>query len=695
MTRRLALLLLMATAAWAQALVVSVHPAATQNCCTDSGWDVVITQQGGGDFSLGTPSAVSFMAPGAPTFTGLAGKFTSYSVSTVIPPYLLTQSGIGTLRIIWLGFDVPIPPVDVPYPINPEPGGISPAIISVPVGQPFSQQLAVDGGGTPPFIWGVLPGWGGIPGVTLNSNTGVLSGTISSPTNTTIPLLVSDAGGYVLNQTISFQALNGPVITGVSPNPVIANCCGGYATLDIYGSALDAPNVGTRARYGTGSTTLGLLEVWGEATHLQALFPSTVAPGTYWIEVQTLTTSPRYTIYVTDPLELSTTSLPPGTLDKPYSVALTATGGLAPYSWTVPNDLLPPGLTFDAAAGAISGTPTQTGTYSFPVSVADALQQNASRTLTITITSPLTIQTVDAGHTVVNTPYTVTLEAAGGLPPYRWSVTDGALPPGLALDAATGIISGTPNLERQYTFTVQVTDAARATASRTLVLVVLSQPLSVTINAPDPAPHGQGNVTIDLAGTGSDFVSGTVTLTFTPDPGLPDDPAVRFANGGRSAPFSGQAGSLAPIPLQMGTVAGTITLQATVYDGGIDITPSPAPVRTIRIAPAPPTLISGSLRRTSTGLEVTITGFATSRNVTSATFRFAITAGESLQSPETAVQLNQAFTAWYNDQASTQYGSQFVYTQPFTVQGNTQAITGGTVTLTNAQGTSAPLTLSF
>src|SRR6266702_1028218 len=57
----------------------------------------------------------------------------------------------------------------------------------------------------------------------------------------------------------------------------------------------------------------------------------------------------------------------------------------------------------------------------------------------------------------VGVPYSATLTADGGLPPYTWSVISGALPTGLSLDSA-GNITGTPTAIGTFNFTVQVVD---------------------------------------------------------------------------------------------------------------------------------------------------------------------------------------------------------------------------------------------
>lgn len=95
-------------------------------------------------------------------------------------------------------------------------------------------------------------------------------------------------------------------------------------------------------------------------------------------------------ITVSAALQVSTTSLPNGSSGVFYSVALAASGGLAPYSWTIMQGSLPKGLTLNATSGVISGTPTASGTSSFTVQVSDAevTAATASANLGITINPP-------------------------------------------------------------------------------------------------------------------------------------------------------------------------------------------------------------------------------------------------------------------------------------------------------------------
>jgi hypothetical protein len=65
----------------------------------------------------------------------------------------------------------------------------------------------------------------------------------------------------------------------------------------------------------------------------------------------------------------------------------------------------------------------------------------------------------------VGVAYTHTFPASSGTPPYTFSISVGALPTGLSLAAATGIVSGKPTVAGTFSFTVLVTDANSLTGS--------------------------------------------------------------------------------------------------------------------------------------------------------------------------------------------------------------------------------------
>lgn len=92
------------------------------------------------------------------------------------------------------------------------------------------------------------------------------------------------------------------------------------------------------------------------------------------------------------PLAIATTSpLAAGMVGAPYSVTLTATGGIQPRTWSITTGSLPGGLTLNAVAGTITGTPTLAGASTFTVRVTDAATPaaTATRSLSITIAGAL------------------------------------------------------------------------------------------------------------------------------------------------------------------------------------------------------------------------------------------------------------------------------------------------------------------
>jgi hypothetical protein len=185
-------------------------------------------------------------------------------------------------------------------------------------------------------------------------------------------------------------------------------------------------------------------------------------------------------------LNITTTSLPSGTLNYQYSATLGASGGVPPYTWSVPSGSLPPGLNLDSASGAISGTPTTTGTYPFTVQVADSQSPPATASAPLSITvnatlTQLTVVTTALPPGTQNTGYSAMLAATGGVTPYTWSVTAGSLPVGLHLNANSGAITGTPSGAGISNFTVQVTDFQLSTATAPLSITITpAVPLRIT-----------------------------------------------------------------------------------------------------------------------------------------------------------------------------------------------------------------------
>jgi hypothetical protein len=154
-------------------------------------------------------------------------------------------------------------------------------------------------------------------------------------------------------------------------------------------------------------------------------------------------------------------------------------------------------------------------------------------TVTIVPIPHVAITTTSLPDALVGVPYSATLTATGGTPPYTWSITSGSLPPGLSLDPTTGVISGTPTTAGVFTFTAMVTDsdtpAETATASLSFTLprcgdvamnVIVGNPRAaaghktvvakVTNVGTDSCTVSDTNISWSMTVAGTD-VTGTVT----------------------------------------------------------------------------------------------------------------------------------------------------------------------------------------
>ena len=185
--------------------------------------------------------------------------------------------------------------------------------------------------------------------------------------------------------------------------------------------------------------------------------------------------SGNISITVSTPVSVITGTLPNGLISSAYSQSLSATGGTAPYAWTVTSGQLPTGLSL-SSSGAITGTPTAGGTYSFTVKAADSGSGTATQTLSIFIVSLLNISTASLPNGIAGSVYSTTLAATGGITPYTWSLAAGSLPTGLSLSAG-GVISGTPTASGTSSFTVKAIDSTTPSAQ------TATQTLSITTGA--------------------------------------------------------------------------------------------------------------------------------------------------------------------------------------------------------------------
>ncbi len=181
------------------------------------------------------------------------------------------------------------------------------------------------------------------------------------------------------------------------------------------------------------------------------------------------------------PLAITTAALSGGNVGVAYNQTLAASGGVPGYVWSLNtgSNPLPGGLSLNPS-GVISGTPTAAGTTAITIKVTDSAGEAATKTFTLTIAAPnvqpLLLMTTALPAGTVSTAYNVTLAATGGTGNKTWSVSSGTLPAGLSLNAASGVISGTPTAAGVFPLTMRVQDSGtpQQSAEQQLSITILS-----------------------------------------------------------------------------------------------------------------------------------------------------------------------------------------------------------------------------
>ena len=301
--------------------------------------------------------------------------------------------------------------------------------------------------------------------------------------------------------------------------------------------------------------------------------------------------------------------------------------------------------------------------------------------------------TGNAPGTVNGISLNVAVFALGSLPPLP--VTIG---PGETVEFS---VAFTPTATGAVTGTLQIDDRAvtlRGIGDSPPPLPAIVFTLPDTVSALD-----QPSVGLALAQPYGIDITGKLNLSFTPD-SFADDPNIQFASGGRSVDFRIPANttqaifgeSAQAVQLQAGTVAGVITVAPTFSAGAVNLTPNPAPSKTVVVTGGPPQVRNVQVgTRTATSFELLITGLATTRSITQFTLNFTAAPGANLQTTNLSVNVEAPFTAWYQSTAGRSFGSQFTASVIINVNGDSNAVQSVSVTAVNARGSSSPASVNL
>lgn len=625
--------------------------------------------------------------------TGGAGNYT-YSAVGSMPPGLTLSSGgaIGGTPTAYGTFSFSVQVSDgsnttsAGYTIQIKPAPVTitgPSTTStMVVGSTVSIKFGA-AGGIPPYSFNIS---GNTPDGASFGRDAVMSGTAKTAGTYTFTVYATDSQGTQGSKSFTI-IVTGPLLS------ITASLGDGQVGVAYSGRAGAS---GGQSPYTV--TVTGLPDGLSYSNGVISGTPTTA--GTYTVKVSSTDAagtqvSQSFTITIAPAALTITGTLGNSTVGVAYTGSVSATGGAPPYTFAFSG--LPAGLT-GSSSGGLTGTPGTAGPFSIGVTVTDSKGATASKTFTGTIAPPpLTITSASVSNATVGSAVSATFTASGGVPPYTWSSS--GLPAGLTLSTA-GALSGSPTAPGTPSFTATVTDSAGTTASRTVTLTVAlppTPPVNLTGLPATSNPATQSTLQIGIANAYPVDVTVALTLTFAADSG-PDDPTVQFATGGRTATLMIPAGSLVAlsnIGVQTGTVAGTATITARLTAASQDITPSPAPTRTVRINAAAPVETTVTATISGNSFTVTIVGYATTRSITSATFTFTPAPGATLQTTSVTIPVDQLFVNWYSSAASAAFGSQFTFSQTFNVTGGVSSIASVSVILVNANGTSTAVSATL
>jgi hypothetical protein len=404
---------------------------------------------------------------GTPT-TFQTANFTVQSIDAISNTSSITTTQAYTL-------DVALPTITI------SPSSLTNAV----VGKSYAQAFTANGG-TGPYTYsnvGNLP-----PSLTL-SNTGSLTGNITTTaTPQSITIRATDSYNSTGNSTYSLNIARPTIsVTGtVTANMVVGTpytttitATGGttpYAWTTSNPSILAAGlslSGATSATSTTGTVTFG-----GTPTANGSFTFAISATDLYSTEGL----SNNYSVNIARPtVTVTPSSLSGATTGSLYTANITATGGVAPYTFSVTGNTLPPALTLSNTTGVLSGIVLNDSgqPFNFTITAYDSYNSPGNINYSLPVTDPaITITPTTLANGVVGLAYSQTLNStANGVNtgPYTYSVTGGTLPANITL-STSGNLTGTPTVNGNSTFTVTSTDSFASQGSFTYANVNIALP---------------------------------------------------------------------------------------------------------------------------------------------------------------------------------------------------------------------------
>jgi hypothetical protein len=257
------------------------------------------------------------------------------------------------------------------------------ALSSLPtatVGDAYSSTLTVTGG-TSPYSWALTSGT--LPaGLSLHGSTGVISGTPTTAGAFKFTVRVTDAARPALSTTRTYTLT---VKLAISPSSLSNATTGEAYSVTLTATGGSSPYTWVLV---SGGLPVGL-SLHG-STGVISGTPTGTGTRTFTVRATdssspALSATATYSLKVVK-LVISPSTLPEATVGDLYSVTLSATGGISPYTWALTSGSLPAGLSLHGSTGVISGTPSHAGTSRFTVRLTDSASPAFSVTKTYSLT---------------------------------------------------------------------------------------------------------------------------------------------------------------------------------------------------------------------------------------------------------------------------------------------------------------------